>query len=44
MASLYSTNAAASSDPHGTIRSQDGLLDLKLARPCVFTPLLSCEL
>jgi organic hydroperoxide reductase OsmC/OhrA len=35
MASLYSTNAAASSDPHGAIRSEDGLLDLKLARPCV---------
>jgi hypothetical protein len=35
MASLYSTNAAASSDPHGSIRSEDGLLGLKLARPCV---------
>jgi hypothetical protein len=35
MASLYSTNAAASSDPHGSIRSEDGLLDLKFARPCV---------
>jgi len=35
MASLYSTNAAASSDSHGSIRSEDGLLDLKLARPCV---------
>jgi len=35
MASLYSTKAAASSDPHGSIRSEDGLLDLKLARPCV---------
>jgi hypothetical protein len=35
MASLYSTNAAASSDRHGSIRSEDGLLDLKLARPCV---------
>jgi lipoyl-dependent peroxiredoxin len=36
MASLYSTNAEASSDPHGSIRSEDGLFDLKLARPCVF--------
>ena len=35
MASLYSTNAAASSDPHGSIRSEDALLDLKLARPYV---------
>jgi lipoyl-dependent peroxiredoxin len=35
MASLYSTNAASGSDPHGSIRSEDGLLDLKLARPCV---------
>jgi lipoyl-dependent peroxiredoxin len=35
MASLYSTNAAVRSDPRGSIRSEDGLLDLKLARPCV---------
>jgi lipoyl-dependent peroxiredoxin len=44
MASLYATKVAASGDPHGSIRSEDGLLDLKLARPCVLTPLLSCEL
>jgi len=44
MASLYSTKAAASSAPHGSIRSEDGLLDLKIARTCVLTPLLSCEL
>jgi osmotically inducible protein OsmC len=42
MASLYATKAAASSDPHGSIRSEDGLLDLKLALPSVLTPLLSC--
>jgi organic hydroperoxide reductase OsmC/OhrA len=36
MASLYSTNATVSSDPHGSISSEDGQLDLKLARPCVF--------
>jgi lipoyl-dependent peroxiredoxin len=35
VASLYSTKAAASSDPHGSIRGEDGLLDLKLARSCV---------
>jgi hypothetical protein len=44
MASLYATKAAASSDPHGSIRSGDGLLDLKLARPRVLAPLLTCEL
>jgi hypothetical protein len=44
MASLYATKAAAGREPHGSIRSEDGLLDLKLARPCVLTPLLSCEL
>ena len=44
MASLYSTKAAASSAPHGSIRSEDRLLDLKLARTCVLTPLLSSEL
>ena len=32
MASLYSTNAATSIDPHASIRSEDGLLDLKLYR------------
>ena len=33
MDSLHATKAAASSDPHGSIRSEDGLLDLKLALP-----------
>jgi hypothetical protein len=28
MACLYSTKAAASSNPHGSIRSEDDLLDL----------------
>src|SRR5258708_12590306 len=33
MASLYSTKVTASGGRHGSIRSQDGLLDLKLALP-----------
>ena len=33
MASLYSTKVAASGGRHGSIRSEDGLLDLKLALP-----------
>ena len=31
MASLYSTKVTASGGRHGSIRSEDGLLDLKLA-------------
>jgi organic hydroperoxide reductase OsmC/OhrA len=33
MASLYSTKVTASGGRHGSIRSEDGLLDLKLALP-----------
>src|SRR5258708_13628134 len=33
MASLYSTKVTASGSRHGSIRSEDGLLDLKLALP-----------
>jgi osmotically inducible protein OsmC len=33
MASLYSTKVTASGGRHGSIRSDDGLLDLKLALP-----------
>jgi osmotically inducible protein OsmC len=33
MASLYSTKVRASGGRHGSIRSEDGLLDLKLALP-----------
>jgi lipoyl-dependent peroxiredoxin len=33
MASLYSTKVGASGGRHGSIRSEDGLLDLKLALP-----------
>lgn len=33
MASLYSTKVTASGGRHGSIRSEDGLLDLKLAVP-----------
>ena len=33
MASLYSTQVTASGGRHGSIRSEDGLLDLKLALP-----------
>jgi lipoyl-dependent peroxiredoxin len=33
MASLYSTQVRASGGRHGSIRSEDGLLDLKLALP-----------
>jgi hypothetical protein len=33
MASLYSTKATASGGRHGSIRSEDGLLNLKLALP-----------
>jgi len=33
MASLYSTKVKASGGRHGSIRSEDGLLDLKLALP-----------
>jgi hypothetical protein len=35
MASLYSTKITASGGRHGSIRSEDGLLDLKLALPRV---------
>ncbi len=34
MARLYSTKVTASGGRHGSIRSEDGLLDLKLALPC----------
>jgi hypothetical protein len=33
MASLYSTKVMAGGGRHGSIRSEDGLLDLKLALP-----------
>jgi hypothetical protein len=33
LASLYSTKVTASGGRHGSIRSEDGLLDLKLALP-----------
>jgi lipoyl-dependent peroxiredoxin len=33
MSSLYSTKVTASGGRHGSIRSEDGLLDLKLALP-----------
>jgi organic hydroperoxide reductase OsmC/OhrA len=33
MASLYSTKVTASGGRHGSIRSEDGVLDLKLALP-----------
>ena len=33
MASLYSTKVTASGGRHGSIRSEDGLLDLRLALP-----------
>ena len=33
MVSLYSTKVIASGGRHGSIRSEDGLLDLKLALP-----------
>src|SRR5258707_439092 len=33
MVSLYSTKVTASGGRHGSIRSEDGLLDLKLALP-----------
>ena len=33
MASLYSTKVTTSGGRHGSIRSEDGLLDLKLALP-----------
>ena len=33
MANLYSTKVTASGGRHGSIRSEDGLLDLKLALP-----------
>ena len=33
MASLYSTKVTATGGRHGSIRSEDGLLDLKLALP-----------
>ena len=33
MAALYSTKVTASGGRHGSIRSEDGLLDLKLALP-----------
>src|ERR1700686_3263505 len=36
MASLYSTKVTASGGRHGSIRSDDGLLDLKLALPKTF--------
>jgi Ohr subfamily peroxiredoxin len=35
MASLYSTKVTARGGRHGSIRSEDGLLDLKLALPRV---------
>jgi lipoyl-dependent peroxiredoxin len=36
LASLYSTKVTASGGRHGSIRSEDGLLDLKLALPRMF--------
>jgi lipoyl-dependent peroxiredoxin len=33
MANLYSTKVRASGGRHGSIRSEDGLLDLRLALP-----------
>jgi osmotically inducible protein OsmC len=33
MTSLFSTNVTASGGRYGSIRSEDGLLDLKLALP-----------